>query len=48
MNMNADATLDVLLDCKHDLGKYLLLPIALCTAMKSRSSAALIAEVQRG
>lgn len=27
--MNADATLDLLLDLKHDLGKYLLLPIAL-------------------
>jgi hypothetical protein len=27
--MNADATLELLLDLKHDLGKYLLLPIAL-------------------
>ena len=27
--MKADATLDLLLDLKHDLGKYLLLPIAL-------------------
>jgi hypothetical protein len=27
--MKADATLDLLLDLKHDLGKYLVLPIAL-------------------
>jgi hypothetical protein len=27
--MTADATLDLLLDLKHDLGKYLLLPIGL-------------------
>jgi len=27
--MKADATLDLLLDLKHDLGKYLLLPIGL-------------------
>lgn len=27
--MKADATLDLLLDLKHDLGKYMMLPIAL-------------------
>jgi len=43
--MKADATLDLLLDLKHDLGKYMVLPIALLPG--DADAAALRAALER-